>query len=594
MVLFTTKFFRKLYRSKFGSVYVNKIVQLLLKQNANDTAEIEDDDLRGNSILFTERIGRYDGLSSIYRVPKTGTTIDYWVATFPDKQFIEGWWIFDHVNYNYANGAGYVRDMSYNDRDARSYGNPCIVSGGSGLQLPWLPDMMPSLVTELDGIDDHYRVTNITDFQVGTQSFSWVGVFYPQSFAKVDKYSNWTLGFTNVTDENCYVDGGAATSHWSKSFTKFTLSMWVKWTNGGIPDFEGDPSDNGYRTVLGIADDPSENDEISLYFVRSDQAGLPYNAIGCDCTNDGYTTVNNRYSSQEAFNNVWYHIMMVYDSTLGSANLKLYINGVLQSSAADVNAAGDTLNIDAATHLLIGKYISTDNNEFGGQVKDFRWWSDVALTQTDVTNQFLGNEGSVASPSVYWAMNEAEGTSMRDENAGQTATLVNGVRWVYDDTYPCVVPIQQVLVSKRDDGNNKYHIWIDTDGMLYAHVREGGTDFAKKLSAVLTLNTWVWIVVTYDTSTNTLKIYKNAVDVSTTTSTNPPYQNGNLGSSFNDVFFCSNNHRGALFNGAIYLLGFEGGGAMNSSEVTNLFNNKATLTDLTAAQVAVVNYCIPQ
>lgn len=593
MVLFTTKFFRKLYRSKFGSVYVNKIVQLLLKQSANDAAEIEDDDLRGNSILFTERIGRYDGLSSIYRVPKTGTTIDYWVATFPDKAFIEGWWIFDHVNHNYSNGAGYVRDMSYNDRDARSYGNPCIVSGGSGLVLPWLPDMMPSIVTDCDGVDDHYRVTNITDFQVGTQSFSWVGVFYPQSFAKVDKYSNWTLGFTNVTDEDQYVDGGAATSHWSKSFTKFSLSMWVKWTNGGIEDFPGDPAYNGYRTVFGLADD-NDNDEVSIYFVDKEQSGLSYDSIGTDITNDGYATVNQRYSSAEAKNGVWYHIMLVYDSTLGSANLKLYINGVLQSSAQDVNATGDTINIDAITHLFIGKYNVDDINEFGGQVKDFRWWSDVALTQTDVTNQFLGNENSVAQPSVFWSMNEAEGTSMRDDITGQTATLVNGVRWVYDDTYPCVVLIQQNLLSKRDDSSNKYTMWIDTDGTLYASVREGGTITNKKISAPLSLNTWVWIVVTYDTSTNTLKIYKNAVDVTTTTGTNPPLENSNLGSAFNDLWFCSSAYRGSLFTGAIYLIGFEGGGAMSSTEVTNLFNNKATLTDLTASQVAVVNYCIPQ
>jgi Concanavalin A-like lectin/glucanases superfamily len=590
MVLFTTKFFRKLYHSKFGSVYVNKIVQLMLKSLAKEDSEIQDDDLRGNSVLFVERMGHYDGLSSLYLVPKTGTTIDYWVSQFPDNSFYKGWWIFDHLNYKWAAGIGYVRDMTGNDRHAQVYGNPCIVSGGAGLTLPWRPDSVPSLVSSLDGIENHYRVEDNVDYQVGSTDFSLIAVIYPKTFAKSKKYSNWVI---ELDGDNDYLDLGARTALWSQSMTKFTVAMWVRMGAAGFEAGEDGPSD--YRTFFGVADDPSENDEISFYFLRGDQitggsADEVY--IGSDVTNDGYTTDTHRYSTSPVNKEQWYHVVITYDSTLGSNNFKLYVDSILQSNGDDApNYPAETIAIDASTKAYIGKYISTDNTEYGGRVKDFRFWSNTTLTQTDVTNLFNGIEGSLGGD-CHISMDGGEGTLTRDAATGFDATLVNGPIWVFDTTFIYNSIEEQRIISKRDDSNNRYTLWIGTNGVIEFNVKEGGTDVKSKANVALTLNAWSWIVVTYTTSTNTIKIYINGTDVTTTTTSGTIF-NDNQGAAFNTLWIGSSNKNAGLLNAGIYLAGFERG-AMNSSEVSNLFTTKGVMDLSNASQVAVVNFCIPQ
>ena len=220
-------------------------------------------------------------------------------------------------------------------------------------------------------------------------------------------------------DANSLVDCGAQTAIWSKSLTKFSFSIWVYL----VPDFE---ISGGYATFVGCADDPSNNDEMSIYFLKGNtDTAIPYDSIGVDVTNDGYTTTNLKYSSSPVFAGQWYHVVVVYDSTLGSANLKLYVNGTLASATAgDINATGKTINIDSVTHMFLGGYIVSEVNGFRGYMRDFRFWSGTAITGADALKVYL-DDPTAPAPNYKLPMQEGVGTPI-DTIGSKTTSLLNG------------------------------------------------------------------------------------------------------------------------------------------------------------------------
>ena len=183
MVLFTTKLFRKIFLSRYTSQYVEKIVKEVIRVRTEQSIEEITDDQRGLSGLFVERLGHYDGLSTLYTVPKTGSTVDYWVSEWPDNNICKVLLFFDHSNHYYIQNVGYVRDMSYNDKHAIWHGDNCQVAGGPyGLNLPWEPDPRGSIVTVLNAIDTYAEVPDHAAIRVGTDAFSYMICVYPKTY----------------------------------------------------------------------------------------------------------------------------------------------------------------------------------------------------------------------------------------------------------------------------------------------------------------------------------------------------------------------------------------------------------------------------
>ncbi|HTH21880.1 MAG TPA: LamG domain-containing protein [Nitrososphaeraceae archaeon] len=574
MVLFTTRLFRKIYHSKLASTYIDKIVNLFLKQQSAETQEITDDDIRGNTLLHVERMGIYDGLSSIYKVPKTGTTVDYHTASFPDKAFISGWWIFDHVNSNYLAGIGYVRDTSYFDRHARVYGNPCIVSGGPGLQLPWRPDSVPSLVTVANS-DTHYRIPNHADFQVsGGGSRSWAFAIYPRSFGKVNSITQNCIELENreIDPDIQYIDLGNEASLWSQSLTKFTVSLWVRFNSldGDSDEYifsHGRGTNQSFRLTL---ERTAGTD--TLQFLIKDSGGVNKEAISDNAMEEDR----------------WYFVVCVYDNSLGSDNMKLYIDSVLQTDKHNFTSA-----INLSTTLLIGDTDAQQSPDI--KVKDFRFWGPAtALTAQNVLDLFVGNDAAVSEGNYTLVMDAGEGssiTSSGSSGSGLTALLVNGAHWNVSESFTHIIAKNQIYVSKRDDSSNKYTIWVETDGVLCVEILQGGSSFKKKMSSPMLLNTWNWIVVTWDQVADVIKIYRNASDISATSSI-AGQLNENQGTAGNDLYFLSSNRHANLADCGLYLFGMEVDW-MSSSEVTALFNNKISIdSTLTASQVAVTEFAM--
>ena len=543
----------------------------MVKDKSKETEELADDDTRGNSVLMVERVGIFDGLSSIYKVPKTGTTVDYRTSEEPDNLFTKGWWIFDHVNNNYQAGIGYVLDMSYFNRHARVYGNPCIVSGGPGLQLPWRPDSVPSLVTVANH-DTHYRIPNSSDFQVGTSDWSIVLVIYPRSFGKVNSVTNNVIELENreIDPDIQHINCGNHASLWSQSLSKFTISFWVRFNS-----LDGDS--NEYLVSHGRM---GTNSSFSVRLLRDEDNKIDFSIV------NSAGTVFDAESDDSMETDTWYHIVCTQDNSLGGGtNMKIYIDGIQQVG----NLGGFVSTINLSADLLIGDTDAQESPDI--KVKDFRFWGPATvLTQQQITDLFAGNDLAVPTADYHLTMDEGEGNPVA--NSSQTATLVNGAHWNISESYTHKILRNQIYCSKRDDSSNKYTIWVETDGVLYVHIKKGGSDFKMKMNSAMSINTWYWIVVTFDDPGNTIKIWRNAVDVGTTTTTGGEL-NQNLGSAYNDLFLLSSNQHANLADCAIYLFG-RYADVYTSGEISNLFNNKATITDLTGAQVAVTEFAMVQ
>ena len=575
MVLFTTKFFRKLFYSKFSSIYVNKIVKLLMRQQSDDNTELRDDDLRGNSVLFPERMGIYDGLSTIYKVPKTGTTINYWAASFPDKGFIGGWWIFDEAFHNFNRGGigyGTVRDRSYFDRHARVYGFPCIVSGGPNLTLPWrTSDYIPALVTRTDGETVGYRVTDHADFRVANGSFSYAFWLYPFDF---ENSNEWTRDVIVLNGDEAWIDFQTNTTDWSKTLGTFSVAFWFKPTD--------DPYTQTYRNVLNLSD---ENDILTIYY---DQASKQ---LAFEVTKDNYGTFANVFTNKCNTLNKWYHIVLTYNSSLGSNNLKVYIDGNFVGQAT----YAFSLAFASTARLTAGRYFFDTLGEFhmAMDMKTLFWWDGTELTQAAVTGLYNGTLSSVPGASEDFNFFEGEG-SITEATSGGDANLLNGAYWNYQPDFPQIGnPNNQKIITKSDDGSNDYAFWVETDGRFNVKIEKAAVEFKARMTSNLVANTWVHIVVTWDTSTNTIKIYKDKVDVTTTTTSSTDYNDSSLNK---DLWFLTNNQRQGCFHGAIYEIIFEKGGAMSQTEVNQLYDNRSAAmgNHPTNEPPAWVNYAIAQ
>ena len=101
-------------------------------------------------------------------------------------------------------------------------------------------------------------------------------------------------------------------------------------------------------------------------------------------------------SDTELNDGLWHHAVGVYDGALSSDNVKLYIDGVLQSSADD-----NTYNIGSLNILAFGANVKWTgesyypNDYFTGSIDDVMIW-DRPLTQSEITQLYIPEPLSIS------------------------------------------------------------------------------------------------------------------------------------------------------------------------------------------------------
>ena len=211
----------------------------------------------------------------------------------------------------------------------------------------------------------------------------------------------WPFTQSLSTDaDNKYLDMGNHADLWSQALTKFSMTMWI------FPTAAGDGTDryvfnHGGTGIHGIRLIVDAGSSVTIRFNIKNAAGSNLSAIS--------TGLNL---------NQWNYIACVYDSTLGSQNIKVYVNNVLGATTATLT---ETINNNSTATLSAGT-----GNTYLGYVKDFRFFVGKALTVSQIDDIYIGQDDAVAAN--YWLKIETAGvtTPPVDAIASKTTTLNNG------------------------------------------------------------------------------------------------------------------------------------------------------------------------
>jgi hypothetical protein len=131
----------------------------------------------------------------------------------------------------------------------------------------------------------------------------------------------------------------------------------------------------------------------------------------------------------------WSHVAATYDGS----NLKIYVNGTLETTGASALALPNT-----ALNLVIGARSDTTFH-FTGDLADVRLWN-VALTGVQIDDRMLSTlTGSETNLVGLWLLNEGTGTTANDLSPSNTDGTITGATWVTGKgVYPNILPRRRV------------------------------------------------------------------------------------------------------------------------------------------------------
>lgn len=173
------------------------------------------------------------------------------------------------------------------------------------------------------------------------------------------------------------------------TFTKRSVSVWIE------------PDDLTGNKILF-----EEGGGVNWMALYADGGNL-YGIIGEGSTQQGYV------SHSLSTGNV-YHVGFVIDMSLGSNGLKLYINGQLedqvnQSAGSDLSSHSGGVGLGGANSNPRNHSDTSINGSWDGRIQDFAYWSEVALSQTDMQDIYTaGAVNGTAQMHYRWRNDESD------------------------------------------------------------------------------------------------------------------------------------------------------------------------------------------
>jgi hypothetical protein len=199
--------------------------------------------------------------------------------------------------------------------------------------------------------------------------------------------------------------------------TGFTISAWIKpksigETTGRIVDKStADTAAGGFRYAL--------NSSNALFFQVN--------------TGSSIASATNSI----LYNNTWYHVVV----TVGSdATVTHYINGVLSGTPATTGALS---GITTTNNLTIGNRSGATDRTFDGNMTDIIIWN-TALTATQVSSLYFGNQVPTTTLIGRWRFNEGAGSTAND-----SSTIANNGT-ITSATFSSDVPIKLRSVTNHN------------------------------------------------------------------------------------------------------------------------------------------------
>ncbi len=268
--------------------------------------------------------------------------------------------------------------------------------------------------------------------------------------------------------------------------TRYTFESWVRVSGYQygtlISKFEDDGDNRGWMINFGETGDPTK-----LYVVQT-SAGTWTNPIQW---NSGWTPTLN----------TWFHVAVVFDSTLPSNHLKLYVNGNLQAQTSWAHTlVPNNANLYLGGYDGAGNGLNAGANQrfFNGSMDDVRVWNS-ARTQAEIqawlNSELVGTESGLVG---YWKLNQgiaggsnagittvtattgANGTLVNSSLSGTTSnwtqgTVASGVTKTFTVTNSGTQTLGLTGVAVA--GGNPGDFIVDTAGMSLTVAPGGSTTF---------------------------------------------------------------------------------------------------------------------
>jgi len=155
--------------------------------------------------------------------------------------------------------------------------------------------------------------------------------------------------------------------------------------------------------------------------------------------------------------------------------------------------------------------------------------------------------------------------------------------------------LQRTLYRKVDDDtpNDGTMLQINNSGRLIATVRRASTNYRVIAPApsAMTTNTVHEIAITYAVSGNDLKIYLDGTDTSATNDPSSPNWGG-VTTDHNFLIFTRNKAGGFVY-GDLYDFKFWRERVLTSTEVSNHYTNKLSISNMLFGEVGMTNHFTP-
>ncbi len=208
---------------------------------------------------------------------------------------------------------------------------------------------------------------------------------------------------------------------------KFSLSIWFKVSS----------SDDGVNNRDIISKGSSVTGTTSFFIRKGKNTNLNKISLSFD---EGSTNV---FSTTQIQNDVWYHVVAVYDGSAASNadRAKIYING--QNDTATISSTIPTTLVSSTQPVRIGRWFNS-TTDFNGLISNASVWESV-ITDDDVIN--LYNNGITqnlnnfrVTPNYWWPLD-------------QSYTYFNGSVLVARDTIGGIDGTGVNLVQSDIEGN---------------------------------------------------------------------------------------------------------------------------------------------
>jgi hypothetical protein len=186
-----------------------------------------------------------------------------------------------------------------------------------------------------------------------------------------DVFNDWSdgkiKGALHFSGEQ-YIDCGVNDEFVASSINGLTVSTWLKVFDGGIT--------GSYNTILSTGLTSTGNYNLSI--------APSSHAFGTLYTNSGVKTIT---GSSNLADGQWHNLVFIYDNL--SSDLKLYLDGTLESGTTGLTSTVISSSMSGNTNLLIGNAngITADHRNFYGYLDDIRIY-DSSMSSVNVTELY--------------------------------------------------------------------------------------------------------------------------------------------------------------------------------------------------------------